>query len=223
MIPGDIGIEITRLLDVPAAAGGPPDSAARITAAGTWRPAPARAGGGPGRYATSLPFALAAATEDDPAGLAAALADGLREVPWIDAARVTGGGYVTVAVSVHHLAGLPARIIAAGPGAAAASNALAGTVVAAPGPPDLSAARTWAQASRDLRNALVGRLARTAGAEVLAFDSQRTSPPDSPGPARARWRPPSPGTAPMPSAGRWRLVPLAGGARSSGGSTHRST
>ncbi|HUJ04524.1 MAG TPA: DALR anticodon-binding domain-containing protein [Streptosporangiaceae bacterium] len=182
MIPGDIGIEIARLLDASVATG-LPGSAARIAAAGTWRPAPARAGGGPGCYATSLPFALAAATKGDPATLGARLADGLRQVPWIDAARVTGGGYVTVRVSAHHLAGLPARIIAAGPDAAAASSALAGTVVTAPGPPDLSAARTWAQAWRDQRAALVGRLAREAGAEVLALDSQRTSPSDSPGPA----------------------------------------
>ncbi len=63
MIPGDIGAAIAGLLSSGAAAGELPVQAAGLRAAGTWRPAPAHAGGGPGTYSTSLPLALAALAE----------------------------------------------------------------------------------------------------------------------------------------------------------------
>ena len=50
-------------------------------AAGTWRPVPPGAGGGPGRYATTLPFVLARRLAADPSRVAAVLAAALRPVP----------------------------------------------------------------------------------------------------------------------------------------------
>ena len=91
-----------------------PLTAARLSAAGTWRPAPAEAGGGPGTYATSLPLALARLTGRAAEPVAESLAAGLAAVPWISGARVTGGGYLTVTVTAAHLAGLPAAIATLG-------------------------------------------------------------------------------------------------------------
>ena len=81
MIPGDIGAELG------------------LRASGTWRPVPAAAGGGPGSYATSLPFQLAGASGRTPGEEAAALAARLRGAGWVSAASVTGGGYLTVTVT----------------------------------------------------------------------------------------------------------------------------
>jgi len=172
MIPGDIGAAIAGLLSAGAAAGELPAQAAGLWAAGTWRPAPAHAGGGPGTYSTSLPLALAALADRPARQVAALLASGLADLPWINTARVTGGGYLTVTVTTRHLAGLAARIVAAGE-AAAESDALAGTRLAAPVLPDPGAATSWAQAWRRHSDALGGRLARAAGAEVLFFDFQQ--------------------------------------------------
>jgi arginyl-tRNA synthetase len=180
MITGDIGAEIAGLLATGAAAGELPEQAAGLRAAGTWRPAPADAGGGPGTYASSLPLALAGLAGRPARPVAALLASGLADLPWIGAARVTGGGYLTVTVTTRHLAGLAARIVAAGQ-AAADSDALAGTRQAAPVLPDPGAAASWAQAWRWHRDALGGRLARAAGAEVVFFDSQQTEPVSSRG------------------------------------------
>jgi arginyl-tRNA synthetase len=85
---------------------------------------------------------------------------------------VTGGGYLTITVTTLHLARLAARIVAAGQ-AAAQSGALAGSRLAAPGLMDPGAAASWAQAWRRHRDALTGRLARSAGAEVVFLDSQQ--------------------------------------------------
>src|SRR5262249_13406129 len=76
-----------------------------IGSAGTWRPAP------PGRagartYATTVAFRLGA----DPAGVAATLADSLRERDWVEATSVTGGGYLTVTITADALAPLPLPI-----------------------------------------------------------------------------------------------------------------
>src|SRR5262245_8140824 len=125
MITGDIGAEIAGVLSAGAAAGELPEQAASLRAAGTWRPAPADAGGGPGTYSTSLPLALASLADRPARQVAALLASPLASLPWISSARVTGCGYLTVTVTTAHLAGLAARIVAAGQ-AAADSEALAG-------------------------------------------------------------------------------------------------
>lgn len=179
MIPGDVGAEISRLLRAGLAAGEWPAGAARVSAAGTWRPAPAAISAGAGSYATSLPLALARLTRRPAVVEAAALAAGLGDVPWISAARLTGDGYLTITVTTGHLAGLAARIVAAGR-AAANSEALAGLRMTAPGQPELGAAASWQQAWRAQQDALTGHLARAAGAEVLFLDSQPDVAPASP-------------------------------------------
>ena len=172
MIPGDIGAEIASLLSAAAAAGELPAQAAGLRAAGTWRPAPADASGGPGTYSTSLPFALGALADRPARQVAALLACRLADLPSISIARVTGGGYLTVTVTTRHLAGLAARIVAAGE-AAAESDALAGTRLSAPVLPDPGAATSWTQAWRRHRDAVGGRLARAAGAEIDFFDFEQ--------------------------------------------------
>jgi arginyl-tRNA synthetase len=171
MITGDIGAEIVRLLRVGATVGELPDEAAEVSAAGTWRAAPVAAGGGPGIYATSVPLALASRTGRPAERAAAYLAAGLAELSWIDSARVTGAGYVTVSVTTRHLAGLAGRIVAAGPGAAT-SSAFASINLTAPALADPASARDWHQAWRSYRDALTGRLAQAAGADVLFFHIQ---------------------------------------------------
>jgi arginyl-tRNA synthetase len=84
-----------------------------------------------------------------------------------------------VTVSPRHLAGLPARILAAGQ-AVARSDALAGTRLTAPVMPDLVTQPGWGSAWRSVHAALVGRFCETAGAEVMFSDSQQ-----SPGAASA--------------------------------------
>ena len=149
MIPGDIGIQLG------------------LRASGTWRPAPAGAGGTPGTYATSLPFRLARASGADPAEVAEGLAGRLRGVAWIAGTSVTGGGYLTVTVTDPALAALAVRIPAAG-AACARSDALSGTEITAPPSADLATAATWPQASRLVAAAVTARLAGAAGAAVTA-------------------------------------------------------
>ena len=137
-------------------------------AAGTWRPVPPEAGGGPGSYATTLPFVLARRLAAGPAQVAAVLAAALTSVPGassISDVRVTGGGYLSLTVTVDTLAGLAARIPQAGPGCAR-SLARRGVRVTAPRDAGLARARDWPDAWQRLTAELAGRLAEAAGAEV---------------------------------------------------------
>lgn len=170
MIPGELSAELARILSSLVATGVLPPSAASLTANGTWRQARTAAAPSPGRYVTSLPFELASLSARRPQAIAAQLAATLAPLPWISAAQATGG-YLTITVTPSHLAGLPARIVAAGP-AAARSDALAGLELTAPYPPDLSATPTWQQAWRTQHAALIGRLGDAAGAHVLFFHSE---------------------------------------------------
>jgi arginyl-tRNA synthetase len=166
MIPGDIGAELARAIDAAVADGElPPGARARSGAAGTWRPAPAAAGGGPRTYATSLPFVLAEATGLAAVPVAARLADRLRGVSWIAAASVTGNGYLTVAVTADTLAALAVRATQAG-NRCASSDALAGTEFSGPADAALASAATWAQAWRGVREVATAWLAAAAGAKV---------------------------------------------------------
>jgi arginyl-tRNA synthetase len=185
VVPADLGAELARAIAAAVAAGELPRSADRLATSGTWRPAPSRVAEGraPGTYATSLPFALARLAGPAPGPLAARLAARLGSAEWIDAARVTGGGYLTVTVSARHLAGLPARILAAGT-AAARCDALTGTRLTAPSLPDLGTAPSWQRAWQSLHEALVGRLAEAAGAKVMFLTSQQS--PLAASPARGR-------------------------------------
>jgi arginyl-tRNA synthetase len=137
-------------------------SALGVRASGTWRPAPA---GGPGTYATSLPFRLAAATGRQPGEVVAELAARLNPVGWIRSACLTSGGYLTVTVTGEALAGLAVRVPAAGD-ACAASDALRGAALAAPAGADLSSAADWDEARGLVAAEVTGRLAAAAGAKV---------------------------------------------------------
>ena len=143
----------------------PPDGAAL---AGTWRPVPAADGGGPGSYATTIPFVLATRSASDPAKIAAVLAarlPGVAPGAGIARAAVTGAGYLSLTVSPEALGRLAARISRAGPDCAR-SDALRGTMLAAPRQAMLTAAAGWDDAWQRLAAELTGRRASAAGAEV---------------------------------------------------------
>jgi arginyl-tRNA synthetase len=181
VIPGDLSTQIASALRAAAAAGEVPPAAAGLSAAGTWRPAPPQAGGAPGSYATSLPFALARRTGRSAASLAAVLAARLRGEAGIGQVSATGGGYLTVTVTAAALTSLAARVVAAGP-ACAASDALSGTRLSVRGYPDLGAAVSWEQAWRWVADEVTGRLAEAAGAQVdIRIQAKRAVPP-APGP-----------------------------------------
>ena len=166
MIPGEIGAELASAIKAAIAAGElPPAVESRASAAGTWRPAPSAAGGAPGTYASTLPFIMAEATGLDAAKIAALLAARLRRVSWIAAASVTGGGYLTVVVTTETLAALAVRVTQAGDGCAR-GEALRGAVRSAPADADLAGVVTWTQAWQRVTDAVTGRLAAAAGAQV---------------------------------------------------------
>lgn len=178
MIPGDLSAELARLVTSLAATGALPPAAASITANGTWRHDRAADGHGPGSYLTSLPFELAGLAARPPEAIAAQFAAQLANRPFISAALATGG-YLTITVTAAHLAGLPARIVAAGP-ASARSDALAGRELTAPHLPDLTATATWPQAWQAQHAALIGRLGGAAGARVLFFNYESNAVVRSP-------------------------------------------
>lgn len=205
MILADLGAALLAALTDAVAAGELPDSATRAQPSGTWRPVPPADGGGPGTYATSLPFTITpnpapdqAPTPDQaqapnpapyPARVANILAPRLAAAPWIEAARVTGAGYLTITVATAHLTGLARRIVAAGSGCAT-STALAGrrVPIATAGP---APAPDWPRAWRSRHEELLGALAGAAGATVIPTRSQLIRAPDSGG---------QPGPAPVPAA-----------------------
>lgn len=161
MITADLDSELLRSLRVMADAGELPDEAV-LAPGGTWRPVPA---GGPASYATSLPFEIARMASRPPAEVAAALADSLREAPWIESAERSGEGYLTITVTPDALASVAGRIVAAGRGCAR-SDILRGTTAVLRPWPDLAATSTWQQAWREQADAMTGRLAEAAGAAI---------------------------------------------------------
>ncbi len=178
MIPGDISALLAVVLREAAANGTLPVAAAGMTAAGTWRSAPAAAGGGPGTYSTFLPFALARLADGTPAAAAALLAARLGAVAGIATAEVTGSGYLTVTVTEAALAGLAPRIVLAGPGCAR-SGALADTRLAAPPRHDLAVAVSWPQAWRWQGEEAIARLAAAAGAVLTPLRKKAADAPPS--------------------------------------------
>jgi arginyl-tRNA synthetase len=153
-----------------------------VRASGTWRPAP---GGGPGGYATSLPFLMAGEAGAEPARIAAGLAARLRGEAWVEGARVTGGGYLTVTVTASALTGLAVRVTEAG-AACAASDALRGTSVSTPAAGDPAATPTWAAARQLVAGAVTGALAQSCGATLTVDDRPvRVAPPGQADPAAA--------------------------------------
>jgi len=184
---------------VPPATSHPSATAAgRPVPPGTWRPVPPGAGGGPGSYATTIPFVLASQTAADPAQVAAVLAARLRSRAEISQVAVTGGGYLSITVTQDALARLAVRISQAGPGCAR-SHSLNGTRVSAPRDARLSFARTWPEACQRLGAELAGRLAAAAGAELTwthppaAGSPLDWTQPPAGGAERNPTRPPRPG------------------------------
>jgi arginyl-tRNA synthetase len=166
-----------------------------LAAAGTDEEDPLlRPGRGPGSYASSLPFRLAAPGQD-PRGVAAALAATLTSEPWIAAATATGRGYLAVTVTRDALASLALLIPQAGE-ACAASDALRGRTVPAAPEADLPAAPDWAQARQALAAELTARLAATAGATLLISAERPVVPPLIPPPSQSE---PEPTGAPPPA------------------------
>jgi len=172
-----------------------------ISSAGTWRPAPPAATGGPRTYATTVAFRLAAGHANGPAAIAAGLAARLRGLDWVETATVTGGGYLVVTVTARALAALAVRITQAGPGCAR-SNALAGTDLTGPAPADLASARSWDEARQRVHAAVTARLAEAAGARVKQHDAERTAVPGPPAPVTAA----PPVTAASPVTGSSRVT-----------------
>jgi arginyl-tRNA synthetase len=172
VIIGDLSAALATAAAAAVAAGGLADDgglgADPGRAAGTWGPVPPEAGGGPGSYATTLPFVLAHHLAADPARVAAALAAALRPIlaeAEISDISVTGGGYLSFTLTPDTLARLAVRISLAGPGCAR-SQALGGVRVTAPRETRLASARDWPDAWRRLTAEQAGRLAEAAGAEV---------------------------------------------------------
>ena len=194
MITGDLSAAVTAAAGAARTAGelAGPALPGCAELAGSWRPVPAADGGGPGSYATTIPFLLASRSAGDPARIAAVLAARLdpagpgpavadAAAAGIGRATVTGPGYLSLTVSPEALGRLAARISPAGPGCAR-SHALRGTRVTAPAVADLATAGSWDEAWPRLAAELTGRLAGAAGAEVSWTDE----PVNPAGPASAR-------------------------------------
>jgi arginyl-tRNA synthetase len=178
---GDLSAMLATAAAAAVASGELPghDALLPALAAATWRPVPSEAGGGPGSYATTLPFVLARRLAGDPARVAGVLAESLRSMPGNNSAgdvslsdvRVTGGGYLSLTVTPDALARLAVRITQAGPGCAR-SLALQGVRVTALRDARLAGARDWPDAWQRLTAELAGRLAGAAGAEVTWTQSR---------------------------------------------------
>lgn len=168
MILAELTGHLSRRIQAGVAIGELPAEAAHLTAHGTWRPAPAAA---PGAYATSLPFRLARLTATTPEAAARYLAAAFTGIPGVSHTRAANG-YLTISTTPARLAIEPARIAALGP-AVPRSDALAGRKLTTPGLPDLARAPTWPQAWRSQHEALLGRLADAAGADVKFSDAER--------------------------------------------------
>jgi arginyl-tRNA synthetase len=184
VIIGDLNAALATAAAAAVASGGLTDDgglgADPGLAVGTWRPVPSEVGGGPGSYATTLPFVLAHRLAADPARVAAVLAAALRSIragAEISDISVTGGGYLSLTLTPDTLARLAVRISQAGPGCAR-SQAMDGVRVSAPRDARLASARDWADAWPRLTAEQGGRLAEAAGAEVtwVALGPEKNAP-----------------------------------------------
>lgn len=172
MITADLDRELATSVTALIAAGSLPATAARVPTAGTWRPAP---DGNPASYATAVTFEIGQLGAMTPASLAGDLAERLRALPWIKAARPSGDGYLTVTVTPLALASSAAWMVTAGL-ACADSSILDGATATVRPWPDLAGAASWQQAWELQADAMIGRLALAAGAsaEVLSEGERRS-------------------------------------------------
>ena len=136
-----------------------------------------RPGGRPGRYASSVAFGLAGGRA--PRDIARLLAARLAGHPWLARAEVSGPGFLALTVTAEALAGLPGRIVAAGP-ACVRSDVLRGVTVEAPPAADLLAAAGWEEARAALAAELTARLAAAAGATLMSSGYPERSGPALP-------------------------------------------
>jgi arginyl-tRNA synthetase len=160
MITADLDQELCVAVRTLAARDVLPAPAAQYAPAGTWRPAP---DGDPSSYSTAAPFEIAGRAGLPAAQVAAAMAGAMRDVPWIEGATPSGGGYLTVTVAHQALVGSAARMAAAGH-ACANSDILRGIATTSRPWPDLAAAGSWQQAWQLQADAMTSHLAQTAGA-----------------------------------------------------------
>jgi len=179
--------------------------------ASTLRPVPAALGGGPGRYASTLPYLLAAPGAA-PAQVAAILAARLARLDWIAEAEATAAtGHLTVTVTGEVLSALAVRIPQAPD--CAGSRILRGLRVPAAACADLAAAPSWPQAHAALIAEVTTRLAAKAGADMVP---ERRPPASRPAPA-----PGSPVAAALADVGsdavRYALISRSDGWRDEGG------
>jgi arginyl-tRNA synthetase len=191
-----------------------------LAAAGTDEQDPLlRPAGGPGRYASSLPFRLAGPGQD-PREVAAGLAARLAGEPQIAAAAVTGPGDLTITVTHDALAGLAVRVARAGE-ACAASGALRGRTVPAAPEADLAAAPDWAHARTALAAELTARLAAAAGATLIHSAERTVVPPPAPPPPPAEPEPPAAARPAPPARARPGTGPVAAAVWYAGGDAVR--
>jgi arginyl-tRNA synthetase len=188
VITGELSAAVAAAAEAAQAAGelaGPPITSGAVLA-GSWRPVPTAAGGGPGSYASTIPFLLASRSAGDPGHIAAVLAarlPGDGAAAGICRATVTGRGYLSLTVSPEALGRLAVRVSQAGPGCAR-SDALRRITVTAPAGTPLAAAGSWDEAWQWLAAELTGRLASAAGAEVrwtAGPTGSASAPPAAPG------------------------------------------
>ena len=161
-------------LPSPGAASGQHRAGAQPDDASTLRPVPAAFGGGPGRYASTLPYLLAAPGLA-PDQVAAILAARLARRDWI-AEATPATGHLTVTVTGEALAALAVRI----PGApdCARSDILRGLrAPAATTAAALAGAPGWPQARAALAAEVTARLAEKAGAEMVPGPRPPARPP----------------------------------------------
>jgi arginyl-tRNA synthetase len=175
MITADLDQELAIALRPLAARGVLHAPAAQLTPRGTWRPVP---DGDPSSYATAAAFEIADHAELPASQLAAAIAGSLRNVPWIEAARPSGGGYLTVTVTQQALAASAARMAAAGPGCAN-SAILGGTATTSRPWPDLAAASSWQHAWQLQADAMTSQFARAAGAAPTDLSERERASTDT--------------------------------------------
>jgi arginyl-tRNA synthetase len=156
----------------------PEEASAQLEDASTLRPVPAALGGGPGRYASTLPYLLAA-PGTAPVQAAAILAARLARLDWVAAAEATAAtGHLTVSVTGETLAALAVRIPQAPD--CARSDILRGLRVPAAPVAGLAGAAGWPQAHARVAAEVTARLAEKAGAEIF---TKRARPAPAPAPA----------------------------------------
>lgn len=159
-------------------AGAQRDAGTEPDDASTLRPVPAALGGGPGRYASTLPYLLAA-PGTAPVQVAAILSARLARLDWVAEAEATAAtGHLTITVTGAALSALAVRIPQARD--CARSDTLRGLRVPAAAAADLAGAPGWPQAQAAITAEVTTRLAEKAGAEILA---ERAPPARAPAPA----------------------------------------